>query len=39
MVVKKGVLVFQGAATGDIERAIKDHREKRLSKAGSVIKK
>jgi len=37
MVVKKGVLVFQGTATGDIERAIKDHRKKRLSKAGSGI--
>ena len=39
MVVKKGVLVFQGAATGDIEGAIKDHRQKRLSKAGSDIRR
>ncbi len=37
LVVKKGVLVFQGTATGDIEGAIKDHREKRLSKTGSGI--
>jgi len=35
IVVKKGVLVFQGTATGDIEGAIKDHREKRLSKAST----
>ena len=39
MVVKKGVLVFQGIATGDIEGAIKDHRKKRLSQAGSDIRK
>lgn len=35
IVVKNGVLVFQGTATGDIEGAIKDHREKRLSKAST----
>lgn len=29
--VKKGVLVYQGAATGDIEKVIKDHRQKRLN--------
>jgi len=39
MVVKKGVLVFQGTATGDIEGTIKDHRQKRLSKAGSDVRK
>jgi len=39
MVVKKGVLVFQGTATGDIEGAIKDHRQKRLRKAGSDIRR
>ena len=39
MVVKKGVLVYQGVATGDIERAIKDHRQERLNKAASGIKK
>ena len=38
MVVKKGVLVFQGTATGDIEGAIKDQRQKLLTKAGSVIR-
>lgn len=35
IVVKNGVLVFQGTATGDIAGAIKDHREKRLSKAST----
>ena len=39
MAVKKGVLVYQGVATGDIERAIKDHRQERLNKAASGIKK
>jgi len=39
MVVKKGVFVFQGTATGDIEGAIKDHRQKLLSKAGSGIRR
>jgi hypothetical protein len=38
-VVKKGVLVYQGTATGDIEKVIKDHRQKRLTKAASGIKK
>ncbi len=39
MMVRKGVLVFQGTATGDIEGAIKAHRHKRLSEFGSDIKK
>jgi AbrB family looped-hinge helix DNA binding protein len=39
MVVKKGVLVFKGAATADIEGAIKDHRENQLGKAASNIRK
>ena len=34
MVVKKGVLVYRGIATGDIEKAINEHRQERLSKAG-----
>ena len=37
-VVKKGVLVFRGTATGDIDGAIKKHRRKRLSKADFIIK-
>ena len=39
MVLKKGVLVFQGTAMGDIEGAIKDHRQKLLSKAGLDIRR
>ena len=39
MAVKKGVLVYQGVASEDIERAIKDHRQERLNKAASGIKK
>ena len=38
-VVKKGVLVYQGTATGNIEKVIKDHRQKRLAKAASGIEK
>ena len=30
--VKDGVLVFSGAATGDIAKAVKEHREGRLKK-------
>ncbi len=30
--VKNGVLVFSGAATGDIAEAVKQHREGRLKK-------
>ena len=33
MVVKKGVLVYTGTATEDIESALKNHRRKRLKKA------
>lgn len=32
LVVKDGVLVFMGKKNGDIEGAIRTHREKRLSK-------
>ena len=39
MVVKKGVLVYQGIAAGDIERVIKDHRQKRVHKATSGIER
>lgn len=39
LVVKDGVLVFSGAATGDIVGAIRVHREKCLSKTVSQIKK
>jgi AbrB family looped-hinge helix DNA binding protein len=39
VVVKNGVLVFSGTATGDIVGAIQAHRQERLSKAGSVIRK
>ena len=39
IVVKKGVLVYQGVATGDIDSVIKDHRKERLNKAASGIKK
>ena len=37
MVVKKGVLVYQGIAVGDIEKVVKDHRQKLLHKAASGI--
>jgi len=30
--IKDGVLVFSGAATGDIAKAVKDHRESHLKK-------
>ena len=39
LVVKEGVLVYQGIATGDIEKAIKIHRQNRLNKTVSPIKK
>ena len=39
LVVKEGVLVYQGNAAGDIEKAIKDHRQERLNKSASGIKK
>ena len=39
LVVKDGVLVYQGIATGDIERVIKAHRQERLNKSASGIKK
>ena len=39
IVVKEGVLVFQGTATGDIEGAIKDHRQNLLSKAASGLRR
>ena len=39
VVVKDGVLVFSGAATGDLVAAIKIHRHERLSEAGYGMKK
>ena len=30
--IKNGVLVFSGAATGDITKAVREHREDRLKK-------
>ena len=39
VVVKNGVLVFSGTATGDIVGAIQAHRKERLSEVGSVIRK
>ena len=39
IVVKKGVLVYQGVATGDIDSVIKDQRKERLNKAASGIKR
>jgi AbrB family looped-hinge helix DNA binding protein len=39
LVVKEGVLVYQGIATGNIEGAIKTHRQERLNKVASGIKK
>lgn len=39
VVVKNGVLVFSGTATGDLVGAIQAHRQERLSEAGSGIKK
>lgn len=39
VVVKDGVLVFTGTATGDIVRAIQLHRQERLSKVGAGMKK
>jgi AbrB family looped-hinge helix DNA binding protein len=39
VVVKDGVLVFTGTATGDIVGAIQLHRQERLSKLGAGMKK
>lgn len=39
VVVKDGVLVFTGTATGDIVGAIQLHRPERLSKVGAGMKK
>jgi AbrB family looped-hinge helix DNA binding protein len=39
LVVKNGVLVFSGTATGDLVGAIQAHRQERLSEASSVIRK
>jgi AbrB family looped-hinge helix DNA binding protein len=39
VVVKNGVLVFSGTATGDIVGAIRVNRQERLSEVGSGIKK
>lgn len=30
VVLKKGIAVFTGKATGDIEKAVKNHREQRI---------
>ena len=34
LVEKRGVLVFTGAATGDVPSAIKNHRKERIAKTG-----
>jgi len=39
IVLKKGVLVVTGSATGSIEDAVRTLRKKRISKVGSNIKK
>ena len=39
VVVKNGVLVFSGTATGDIVGAIQVNRQERLTEVGSGIKK
>jgi hypothetical protein len=39
IVVKNGVLVFSGTATGDLVGAIQAHREKRLDEAGYGMRK
>jgi AbrB family looped-hinge helix DNA binding protein len=39
IVLKKGVLVVTGNATGSIEDAVRTLRKKRISKVGSNIKK
>jgi len=39
VVVKDGVLVFTGTATGNIVGAIQLHRQERLSKVGAGMKK
>ena len=33
--LKEGILVFSGKATGDLKRAVRAHREERLSKVAS----
>ena len=38
VVMKKGVLVFSGAAQGDIEEAIRSHRQERLKKEASRVR-
>ena len=38
VVVKKGVLVFSGTATGNLVDAIRAHRRERLIEASSVIR-
>ncbi len=35
LMVKEGILVYSGAATGDIRGAVRAHREERLKKAAS----
>ena len=35
LMVREGVLVYSGKATGDIRDAVRAHREERLSKIGS----
>ncbi len=37
--IKDGVLVFSGAATGDIAKVVKEHRERRLKKVSSLKRK
>lgn len=39
VVVKDGVLVFSGTEAGDIDGAIRTHREKRLSEVVTLTKK
>jgi AbrB family looped-hinge helix DNA binding protein len=39
IVVKNGVSVFSGTATGDLVGAIQTHRQERLSKAGHGIRR
>jgi AbrB family looped-hinge helix DNA binding protein len=35
LMVKEGVLVYSGSATGDLSGAVRTHREERLRKAAS----
>jgi AbrB family looped-hinge helix DNA binding protein len=39
LVVKNGVLVFSGTATGDLVGTIQTHRQERLGKAGHGIRR